>query len=62
MVSQTVKNQADFQQAGGCKAAETSWKCLRKIISFKNHFGFPNLVCFLLLFPLILLAMKFIGK
>ena len=56
MVSQTVKNQADFQ------AAETSWKCLGKIISFKNHFGFPNLVCFLLLFPLILLAMKFIGK
>ena len=61
MVSQTVKNQADFQQAGSCKAAETSWKCLGKIISFKNHFGFPNLVC-LLLFPLILLAMKFIGK
>lgn len=40
----------------------TSGKISEKIISFKNHFGFSNLICFLLLFPVILLVMKFIGK
>lgn len=60
--SNCPKNQADFQQAGSGRAAETSRKSLRKIISFRSHFGFLNLVCFLLLFSLILLVMKFIGK